>query len=49
MHDCNNYKSISSRRDFLARTAMGLGAAALGTLINPAMAYAANDDDDQRI
>ncbi len=49
MHDCNNYKSISSRRDFLARTAMGLGAAALGTLINPAMSYAAGVDDDQRI
>lgn len=50
MHDCHNYKSISSRRDFLARTAMGLGAAALGTLINPALTLGATPDDDtQRI
>ncbi|MEM8487087.1 MAG: DUF1501 domain-containing protein [Bacteroidota bacterium] len=50
MHDCHNYKSLSSRRDFLARTAMGLGAAALGTLINPGVSLGAGKgDDDQRI
>ncbi|MFK7847709.1 MAG: DUF1501 domain-containing protein [Rhodothermales bacterium] len=50
MHDCNNFEAINSRRDFLSRTAMGLGAAALGTLINPGDLFAASDDDDdQRI
>lgn len=49
MHDCHQYKTIQSRRDFLARTAMGLGATALGTLINPLNAFAGTDDDDNRI
>lgn len=33
----------------MARTAMGLGATALGTLINPLNAFAGTDDDDNRI
>ena len=47
MHNCNNYSSLFSRRDFLSRTAMGLGAAALGSLMNPLSALAG--DDNQRI
>ncbi len=35
MSHCNNYQSIHSRREFLRRTGLGLGAAALGTLVNP--------------
>ena len=41
---CNQFDQPRSRRDFLARTAMGLGAMALGTLVNPSSALAANDD-----
>ena len=48
MH-CNQYDQPHSRRDFLARTAMGLGAVALGTLINPGAAAAAQPTDDHRI
>ena len=43
-HHCHNYHPSRSRRDFLAQTAMGLGAAALGSLINP-LAAATPDDD----
>lgn len=54
MHECHNYKTLHSRRDFLARTAMGLGAAALGSLLNPASTLAgappvADGDEDRRI
>ncbi len=35
MHDCHNYTPHYSRRDFLTRTTMGLGAAALASLMNP--------------
>lgn len=33
--DCNNYLKIHSRRDFLAKAGLGLGAVALGALLNP--------------
>lgn len=36
MHACHNYTSLTSRRDFLARLGLGLGGAALSTLLNPA-------------
>ena len=36
MSSCHNYNSYFTRREFLARTGMGLGAAALGSLLNPA-------------
>lgn len=50
-HHCHQYERLHSRRDFLARTAMGLGATALGALINPAslLASPSRSDDDQRI
>jgi len=40
MSYCNNYEQIHSRREFLRKTGLGLGAAALGTLINPMDAVA---------
>ncbi len=50
-HHCHQYERLHSRRDFLARTAMGLGATALGALINPSslLASSPRDDDNQRI
>jgi len=48
MH-CNQFDHPHSRRDFLARTAMGLGAMALGTLLNPGAASAFPTDGDDRI
>ena len=48
MH-CNQFDHPQSRRDFLSRTALGLGAMALGSLMNPSLTSAANHDDDQRI
>ena len=41
MSDCNQYSPIRSRRDFLARTAMGLGSLGLASLINPLESQAA--------
>ena len=38
MSHCNQYEEIHSRRNFLARMGMGMGAMALGSLINPVMA-----------
>ena len=35
MSSCDNYKRSLSRREFLSNTAMGMGAMALGSLINP--------------
>ena len=35
MSDCKQYTPNYSRRDFLTRTTMGLGAAALGSLVQP--------------
>ncbi len=37
---CNNYNSYFSRRDFLAKTGMGLGAAALGSMLNVGKIFA---------
>ncbi len=45
MSDCNQYSSIRSRRDFLARTAMGLGSLGLASLINPLESHAAGHLD----
>ena len=41
MGHCNQFEQAFSRRDFLSRTAMGLGAMALGTLVNPLRTAAA--------
>jgi hypothetical protein len=35
MNCCHNHNRNLSRRDFLSKTAMGMGAAALGSLLNP--------------
>ncbi len=39
MSACNDYIAFSNRRDFLSKSAMGLGAMALGSLINPLQAF----------
>jgi len=39
MSDCHDYRSFQSRREFLAKSAMGLGAMALGSLMNPLKAF----------
>jgi len=41
MH-CHNYEKIHSRRDFLSKTSLGLGAAALASLINPLSVFGNN-------
>lgn len=35
MHHCNNYRQAHSRRDFLAKSALGLGAFAFAGLVDP--------------
>lgn len=44
MSDCNNYIKVQSRRDFLAKTALGFGALGLSSLINPVGAFGADTD-----
>ncbi|MEL6923306.1 MAG: DUF1501 domain-containing protein, partial [Bacteroidota bacterium] len=41
MNHCHNYQKKYSRRDFLNRTTLGLGAVALGQLLNPLQSFAA--------
>ena len=36
MHECHNYRQITSRREFLGRLGLGLGGLALSSIINPA-------------
>ena len=38
MHECHNYRPISTRREFLGRIGLGLGGLALSSLVNPALA-----------
>jgi len=45
MHECHNYNERYTRRDFLSRTTLGIGAATLASLINPASAFAKSGDD----
>ncbi|MEM9719277.1 MAG: twin-arginine translocation signal domain-containing protein, partial [Bacteroidota bacterium] len=40
MSHCNNYEKQYTRRDFLSKTSLGLGAAALGTLLTPSLSQA---------
>ena len=40
MSHCNNYEKQYNRRDFLNKTSLGLGAAALGSLISPSLSLA---------
>ena len=44
MH-CHNFEKKYSRRDFLTKTTMGIGAAALASLVNPGYVNAASNDD----
>ena len=39
-HHCHQYESSYSRRDFLTKTSLGLGAAALGSLMTPSQLLA---------
>ncbi len=48
MHECCNYDERYTRRDFLTRTTLGLGAATLASLINPVSAIARMGDDPDR-
>ncbi len=43
MSDCQQYLKIQSRRDFLVKSGMGLGAFGLASLINPGRLRADND------
>ena len=45
MHECHNYDAKYSRRDFLTRTTLGLGAATIASLMNPAETMAGRPDD----
>ena len=49
MHACHHYTSHCNRRDFLARTGMGLGAAALASLLSPGLLSASPPAADDRI
>jgi hypothetical protein len=40
MSDCKQYTAAYSRRDFLTKTSLGLGAVALGSLLNPSQLLA---------
>ena len=42
MSDCHQFTPHYSRRDFLTKTTMGLGAAALGSLLQPAALFGKN-------
>ncbi len=46
--DCHHYQPLRSRRDFLSKSALGLGALSLASLINPLAASGrANDGNEQ--
>ena len=49
MHECHHYTSPCSRRDFLARAGMGLGATALASLLGPGLLSATPTATDDRI
>ena len=44
MNPCRQYTANYTRRDFLSRTSLGLGAVALGGLLNPGAAFAGGDE-----
>lgn len=43
MDSCNNYLKVRSRREFLAKSAMGFGALGLASLLNPASLLAGTE------
>ena len=42
MHECGQHKTNYSRRDFLSKTSLGLGALSLASLMNPSGLWAGN-------
>lgn len=46
MHECHNYDQQYTRRDFLTRTTLGLGAATLASLLNPVSSTGAQISGD---
>ncbi len=46
MHECHCYDATYTRRDFLSRTTLGLGAATLASLINPVTVLGRLADDE---
>ena len=46
MHGCCNFDTSYSRRDFLARTTLGIGAATLASLLDPVSAFGATPGSD---
>ena len=46
MHECHHYDATYTRRDFLTRTTLGLGAATLASLMTPAGARATSPGDE---
>ncbi len=48
MH-CHQFEAKYSRRDFLSRTSLGLGATALASLMNPGTLWAAGSDDEKGV
>ncbi|MCY4233792.1 MAG: DUF1501 domain-containing protein [Bacteroidetes bacterium] len=42
MHECHNYRSVTTRREFLERVGMGLGGVALSSLVNPSITTGAD-------
>lgn len=45
MSDCHEYQALHSRRDFLSKAGMGLGALAFGSLVNPLQAAGMGEID----
>lgn len=48
-HDCHQYSRNYSRRDFLSKTSLGLGAAALGSLLGPGQLFGKGTDLDRGV
>ena len=48
MH-CNQYEAQYSRRDFLTRTSLGLGATALASLLSPQSLWASDTDESKGV
>ena len=49
MSDCNQYTSNYSRRDFLTKTTLGMGAAALASLLQPVSLFGKSPDPSSGI
>lgn len=49
MSDCHQFTSHYSRRDFLTKTTMGMGAAALASLLQPASLFGKSPDPSQGV